>query len=258
MHVTKFANKVKRGVRYAKRELKGGARLLLHCAAGIHRTGLFAYTLLRYCGFTQEQSFELIKIMRLKTFTGCGFDRMNLGEEIVTTMLAEVHEAVKSPAVYTFVWMKLIRLKNNNTILDMALSDEALEEYYQGPHLVFKIQPDELESRMGAAWSTAKAKIPGKSSANTTSVYDACGKILVFLKNFLSVRQARLIGIDVGHEFDFLNEFIPDVAAYLDPVPVDLGQYAHQLASNRKGDTKSIMEDFEFFRKAKLKYNITI
>jgi len=70
MHVKKFANKVKRGVRWAKRELEGGARMMLHCAAGIHRTGLFAYTLLRYCGFTLDQSYDLIKIMRLKTFTG--------------------------------------------------------------------------------------------------------------------------------------------------------------------------------------------
>jgi protein-tyrosine phosphatase len=54
IHVKKFANKVKRGVRYARKQLESGAKMLLHCAAGIHRTGLFAYTLLRYCGFNLD------------------------------------------------------------------------------------------------------------------------------------------------------------------------------------------------------------
>ena len=175
MHVKKFATKVKRGVRWAKKELDRGAKMLIHCSVGIHRTGLFAYTLLRYCGFTLDQSYDLIKIMRLKTFTGCGFDRFNLGEELVATMLAEIYEEPKSLTTYTLVWMKIIRLKNNNVILDIALSDMELDEYYQGPHLIFKIEPDELESRMGPIWRNAKDKIPGKGKANAKSVYDVGG-----------------------------------------------------------------------------------
>jgi len=115
-------------------------------------------------------------------------------------MLAEIYEEVKSATVYTLVWIKLVRLKNNNIILDVALSDMDLDEYYQGPHIVFKIQPDELESRMGPVWRNAKEKISGKSACNSNSVYDVGGKMLVFLKNFLPEGQARLIGIDVVHE----------------------------------------------------------
>jgi hypothetical protein len=69
--------------------------------------------------------------------------------------------------------MKLIRLKNNNIILDTALSDMNLDAYHQGPHLVFQIQPNELESRMGAPWADAKPKLSGKSHTNCSSVYEA-------------------------------------------------------------------------------------
>ena len=195
--------------------------------------------------------------MRLKTFTGCGFDRFNLGEELVSTMLTEIYEEATPPPEYALVWMKVIRLKNNNIILDIALSDIDLDEYYHGPHLVFKIEPDELESRMGPVWRNAKPKLPGKSAANCRSVFEVGNKVLVFLKNFLQEGQSRLIGIDVIHEYNFLKEFIPEIISYLNENSIDLGVYANQLSS-RRDMTKSIQEDYEFFRKAKMKYNITI
>lgn len=39
-------------------------RVLIHCAAGIHRTGTIAYTLLRMHGHNNIDAYESLKLMR--------------------------------------------------------------------------------------------------------------------------------------------------------------------------------------------------
>ena len=40
-------------------------RVMIHCAAGIHRTGSMAYTLLRIDGCDKFKAYESLKEMRL-------------------------------------------------------------------------------------------------------------------------------------------------------------------------------------------------
>ena len=63
--------------------------------------------------------------------------------------------------------------------------------------------------------------------------------------------------MDVGNDFAFLKEFLPEVMGYLDSSIIDLNQYSDQMSPDR-GESKSVLEDYEFFRKAKLKFNITL
>jgi len=59
-------------------------RALLHCAAGIHRTGVLSYTLLRCSGFnTREKAMEGIKKMRQHTHDGVKDWRIDLAEEMI-------------------------------------------------------------------------------------------------------------------------------------------------------------------------------
>lgn len=48
---------------------------MIHCAAGIHRTGTFAMALLTLCEYTFEDSLNKIKEMRLHTYNQCGMTR---------------------------------------------------------------------------------------------------------------------------------------------------------------------------------------
>jgi protein-tyrosine phosphatase len=50
--------------------LDKGARMIIHCSAGIHRTGMLAYGLLRWRGLTQEQALEKVGQMRQPTLQG--------------------------------------------------------------------------------------------------------------------------------------------------------------------------------------------
>jgi protein tyrosine/serine phosphatase len=43
-------------------------KMLIHCSAGVHRTGFVAYLLLRMNGLESEQAFEKLKEMREETY----------------------------------------------------------------------------------------------------------------------------------------------------------------------------------------------
>lgn len=62
--------------------LDEGASLLIHCSAGIHRTGTVAYGLLRWRGESWEEAMELIGQMRLVTLNEVGEKRLRCGDAI--------------------------------------------------------------------------------------------------------------------------------------------------------------------------------
>lgn len=61
-------------LRAALPELAGvldkGSSLLIHCSAGIHRTGMVAYALLRWRGATEVEALDLVGRMRSVTREG--------------------------------------------------------------------------------------------------------------------------------------------------------------------------------------------
>lgn len=67
------------------REIDGGSWVLIHCAAGMHRTGMAAYALLRLRGLDRAAALELMQQMRPVTREGVGEKRLDW----VDTWLAE-------------------------------------------------------------------------------------------------------------------------------------------------------------------------
>lgn len=66
-----------------KNLLSSGMKVLVHCAAGIHRTGMFAYILLRMCGTEPRESYEYLRTLREYTRQNVGDDRINKAEQLV-------------------------------------------------------------------------------------------------------------------------------------------------------------------------------
>lgn len=54
-----------------------GQRILIHCAAGIHRTGMCVYSVLRKLGLDPAATLECIKQIRRATFERCGMRRFS-------------------------------------------------------------------------------------------------------------------------------------------------------------------------------------
>ena len=62
--------------------LDDGAWLLIHCSAGIHRTGMFAYALLRYRRLSRDDALATIDLARPHTREGLKEHHFRWGDEV--------------------------------------------------------------------------------------------------------------------------------------------------------------------------------
>ena len=66
--------------------LDDGRSMLLHCSAGIHRTGMVAYGLLRWRGLDRTNAMLIIREARKETAEGMLEKRMRWGDENARTV----------------------------------------------------------------------------------------------------------------------------------------------------------------------------
>lgn len=59
-----------------------GAAILIHCSAGIHRTGMFGYALLRRLGMDRDDARAKLAELRVLTAEGVGDERMAWGDQL--------------------------------------------------------------------------------------------------------------------------------------------------------------------------------
>eukprot|EP00735_Rhodelphis_limneticus_P011902 TRINITY_DN5066_c0_g1::TRINITY_DN5066_c0_g1_i1::g.24830::m.24830 TRINITY_DN5066_c0_g1::TRINITY_DN5066_c0_g1_i1::g.24830 ORF type:complete len:224 (-),score=-8.50,Y_phosphatase3/PF13350.1/0.0075,Y_phosphatase/PF00102.22/0.011,DSPc/PF00782.15/5.1e+03,DSPc/PF00782.15/0.11 TRINITY_DN5066_c0_g1_i1:442-1113(-) len=77
------------GLLEAWKLLEQGHMLFIHCAAGIHRTGIFTYTLFRLAWNSGEQERQRLLEMRDSTAANVGEERLSLVEEFVLPALLQ-------------------------------------------------------------------------------------------------------------------------------------------------------------------------
>ncbi|QVQ50905.1 tyrosine-protein phosphatase [Spiractinospora alimapuensis] len=66
--------------------LREGAGVVVHCSAGIHRTGMFSYALLRATGLGPEDAIATLRRSRVTTADGVGEHRLSWGDRLSVTM----------------------------------------------------------------------------------------------------------------------------------------------------------------------------
>lgn len=64
--------------------LEDGGRLYLHCSAGIHRTGMIGFALLRGMGYAEEEARALLRELREETAAGVGKERLAWGAALAS------------------------------------------------------------------------------------------------------------------------------------------------------------------------------
>lgn len=72
---------IKKGLATIKTALSGRGSIFLHCSAGIHRTGMITFALLRSLGANETESIELLKELRIVTREGVGAHRIAWGNQ---------------------------------------------------------------------------------------------------------------------------------------------------------------------------------
>lgn len=80
--------KVMDAVTQAAAEVRAGGSVCVHCAAGMHRTGVFTYVLARRLGLAEEEAMMMLLHTRPITYRGVGSFRIAVGEEIHAAFLS--------------------------------------------------------------------------------------------------------------------------------------------------------------------------
>ena len=80
-HVGEDKEKVKKLYAQLNNLLNDGQAIYIHCSAGIHRTGMISYGLLRYLGHDSVEAKMLLKQLREVTAEHVGEERLIWGED---------------------------------------------------------------------------------------------------------------------------------------------------------------------------------
>ncbi|WP_169714424.1 protein-tyrosine phosphatase family protein [Algoriphagus antarcticus] len=70
-----------------KEILENEGKIYLHCSAGIHRTGMISFALLRFLGFDPESCAAKLKSLRIETSEGVGKNRIAWANSFITNTL---------------------------------------------------------------------------------------------------------------------------------------------------------------------------
>ncbi|MFF5263454.1 tyrosine-protein phosphatase [Actinomadura viridis] len=65
--------------------LRDGGHILLHCSAGIHRTGMFTYALLRFTGMTAADATSSLQQVSADFLANVGDDRLTWANRLYAT-----------------------------------------------------------------------------------------------------------------------------------------------------------------------------
>lgn len=67
--------------------VREGGSLVVHCSAGIHRTGMFGYELLRTLGLDRSTATSTLHELRATTALGVGEERLRWGDRIAEALV---------------------------------------------------------------------------------------------------------------------------------------------------------------------------
>jgi Tyrosine phosphatase family len=213
----------------AKDLLMGGNYILIHCAAGIHRTGLFTYALLRICGYDKERTLSTIEKVRSVTYEKCGSKRFELAEALAIQILAnsiteEIKELEQLNSVSfvpdPLVWVRLTPTHTEKIRFECIITDKLALNYILGPNINLNISFGYVLKTLGEDWVTQKEPkyLPGGIIKN----FKVFGQELL---QFFNDSFPQFIGVIIGKtpvlEQRFIKAFWPGVYEYLDRAVID-------------------------------------
>lgn len=67
--------------------LNDNGKIYIHCSAGIHRTGMISYALLRFLGYREKETIAVLAQLRDKTSEGVGEERVEWAESITDKLI---------------------------------------------------------------------------------------------------------------------------------------------------------------------------
>lgn len=235
--------------------LQSGERLFVHCAGGVHRTGVFVKTLLLRLGMTSGEIDQAMAEVRQTTTKSCGLHRLELAEE-----LARMIEANESPAGPWTLWdglrmTELLCVKDNPLLwikytpvlpnlvqADLFATDFGLTKVIHGFKICFPLDHALVSSRLGYNWHDARSPVQTDVD-RVRSLKDARELIEGFCESSLPVNNYKFAGVDAHLDVQFAAHFMKSVASAAHYRVVDLSSLASFLNVPMSTGPRSPHED---------------
>jgi protein-tyrosine phosphatase len=74
--------RMRRGLEELVTGLQAGESVLVHCSAGIHRTGMLVFAALRWLGLAEAEALDLIAALRAETRAGLRDEHLEWGNQV--------------------------------------------------------------------------------------------------------------------------------------------------------------------------------
>jgi protein-tyrosine phosphatase len=226
------------GLNKAKLALESGAKLVVHCAAGVHRTGTFLYALLRVCGRAREETLETIKAIREVTHKSCGEARFQLAEGLARRFIEReglAHEFpmplavsvkdLKSPRV--LMWTETSLSAELNVVVEVCFTDETLSLCFPIVDLVVRLDLEALRAELGEEWLAEKLARTQRCASIAKELTQETRRLVRALE--AAGQTPEVVGRDAEQEYKFLLAFLIPDRGLLRTEPVVIPLSAHGL-----------------------------
>lgn len=190
-----FQRPVVAGLATVREAVAAGEHVLVHCAAGIHRTGFFTYALLRLCGFGPEETMLKLDEIRHVTAAQGGAHRFALSEDLVSRLLSSGFTSDSKTHV-----RKVFAQMTPFDAVRMSIDEETVD---------IQIHLAELRERLGETWLQEVEYL--NCSIGPPKLARAADKYLCHLVSGLITSDAEIQGSAAA----FIKAFLPKFAQLL-------------------------------------------
>lgn len=230
--------------------LHSGRNLLIHCAGGIHRTGTFAYLLLRSTGYNHDSSINIIQSIRPETIDKIGFHRLDSARYLFEILIGQcsvkakdcieqdlicdmtVHDYISNHEM-PLLWIKIQRVGNNIFSMHICVTNGKLTKYIPGISIEFRIE--DVNSELMEGFLENK-QVERKSYLENREVEYAKNRVLSYVRSGFSRGCGILAGYNVHLEREVLRRYFSEVLEYLFYRQIELGTVELVIKQEMKHD----------------------
>mmetsp|Transcript_9991 Transcript_9991/g.19766 ORF Transcript_9991/g.19766 Transcript_9991/m.19766 type:complete len:300 (+) Transcript_9991:929-1828(+) len=205
--------------------LNKGESVFVHCAGGVHRTGIFVKTLLILLGRTPAESEQAMLEIRDYTLFNCGLHRLELAEE-----LARMIAANEAPLTNSSLWdglrmTELLNAKDNPLLwlryslvtpdivqAELFATNFELSKVIHGFAVYFQLDHGKIDRKLGFSFSDARA--PLSLEVDKVRTLDEASRLIEsFCTSSLSSNSFKFVGKDAHLDLQFAKHFMSRVAS---------------------------------------------
>lgn len=252
------------GIQQTAELLSNGSQVFVHCAGGVHRTGVFVKTLLMVLGKTAAESEGIMGDIRDITIQKCGLHRLELAEELAQMILSRTAPAESETGWGEMRMTELLSAKENPLLwakfsprlpsivqVELFATDFGLSKVVEGFKVQFELDHSHINTALGFNWSASRAPVT-EDLGRVRSLSEASDLIESFCSSTFSKTPFKFAGTDAHLDLQFTMHFMKPVATLAHYRVVDLSSLSSYL--NTPASQGSLLRDLETLQAIKLKF----